>query len=207
MSKATFDAAVWDSITQYRGRGEEIAALVEPLLAGELALAPPLPDLDERLAAVLAGLGRPAARIVRQSVDDAVRPIARMNIGEAERFVGGLCGLLTGCIETPLGRLIDGTFRARAKADRQASNSLRQVGDYVLTCLVAAKPDAPSIPKQFLRAMHGEAGIRSTALYLALATAFDLEGVDVIRAIARLYLDGNFPIGLQRDGAFVVLVR
>ena len=51
------------------------------------------------------------------------------------------------------------------------------------------------------------AGLSATIFYLVTAIAYDLAGEQAARELTQLFLDGNFPVGLQHEGAFVVLVK
>jgi hypothetical protein len=195
----------WDAVTG-TGKGPEIDAATGKLFSGELALAPPLPDLGARLAPALARLCAGPRRLAVVSVADAVSATASMDERRADDYVDGLCAVLPGIVSDHLGGMIDRSYRPAVSADPRARAMVDGTMFFVVSCLCAARPFKPSAGTRFLRALHGERSVRSVAFYLAMTIALELDGAEDLRALADLYALGNFPIGLQRDGAFVVLV-
>lgn len=205
MTATELSAADWNRITRTT-RGETVASVLRPFALKPLGLAPVLDDVDERVGLVLDGLERPRTRVAKVSASAAFSHLDDRDDEEREEYVSGLLSL----VARPLTRPIADLLRERFLADVAAECGVRQNLGEVLEAVTGTRLPRQAIGPEMRLAQALSAvpdGLSATVFYLATAVAYDLACEQVARELARLFLDGNFPVGIQHDGAFVVLVK
>lgn len=205
MNQAALDATAWNDATR-TSKGGAVTDALRPFVENPVALADRLPDLEDRLAPALAAFGLTGRRIAIVSATNAFEPMYRMADDKRADYMDGMLSLVGKPLTRSVGWMLHDAYRASVNAACGDVEQLKSIAAGLMAGIIVPQRTRPEMK---LAAALGAlpVGLMATMFFLVTLTAYDLPGQDVVASLAKLYLDGNFPIGLQHDGSFVVLVR